>query len=689
MTDFLRRLYEFETKAKRPRFVLYCLTYTVCTAYASVGVLLLGQSQSSALYQTAVIAVVIMFVVPVLYCSAQVHAARVSASRNRRRFAARLRAASRRPLSPIFVKDLYLVVAVSITFWLAPLVFSHLSYYVANGFRSLLRTPALLLFILVAADCFVNAIAAVLGRNRPVQSLSDALYRYHSGNTALWFTTVSISYLIGITYAFACIAVGVQEHYIIVGGSLLIVLSLMVIPSIHAATAPDRSVRVLPQYVLWFRSANRLVIPSLVLFASLSAGVAVIRERSAFTEPDLTLFTFHDAILPIANTLAITNELHIDGTSSPEIQAAREFFSVGIHDLKQMSNKSAIEAFRLSIAQHPSASAYLNLGFAWGFDDQFSSAEEAFKSGLDWAQGNPSREAALRLGIVYVYEFRGDYRRALPECETASSLLEKAGNKTLVGLSLSTLSAIYRSVGNLEAAMVAAQRALQAASRRSDLLGAGLAHLVLAQSYESTGLLERAEGEFQESIQTFGLAGSPSLQAAVFDRKGLFYLLSWDRPEAARDSFERANSLALKENDVRGQIEALLGLSMVSTRILDPDRASKEAHRALDLMTEVSIRRRYQGYAFLRLADVEDVRGNESAAVNIYRSAYDSFEGADDTRGLGEALSGMAASHEKQARISEALAEFQQAKAIFDEIGDHAGLTRTEKQIQVLQKQLR
>jgi DNA-binding NtrC family response regulator len=330
------------------------------------------------------------------------------------------------------------------------------------------------------------------------------------------------------------------------------------------------------------------------------------------------------------------------------------------------------------------AQALNGLGLVCLTDSDWAGAQRAFVQAHELLRDN---DAPLLRGSLYINQaigpqLQGQWRESVELLEKALAPLEEARQPRLRSNARSNLGFSLMRLGEWKAAQAAFEQALTEARACEALL-------VEASTLESLGELHYLQGDFVTGENYLQKSGEFLQSLRVGFNEAQFYLtqgrcrLLAERPDEAQQSFQASLEICERMGDPRGQAAARLWLIEACLA----DGQPKEAER---LLTEVRSEVERMALTPL-LAHLKEVAGhlarlaqNETEAVKYFNRAItlwemleDQYRGAVANFHLGQAcvLAG---------ETERALATLEKAQSIFQTLGAHPMLARTEAALKLV-----
>src|SRR5579864_4476191 len=351
--------------------------------------------------------------------------------------------------------------------------------------------------------------------------------------------------------------------------ALVLVVAATLLLALTFAPRPIRQSRILKplcHHRVLFLAFDLIVVS---LGASSRIAASHLADRLSFEDdrgpgPD-TIGT------PVATTTAIALELERTTATAIQKRAALAHFSAAEPFLRERDYTRAIPEYRASLATLPTQSAYLNLGIALRYTDEFNAAIAALTSGLARAR----RAGTCRFEANFIYQLggvdyaRGQRKEAEPYLSRARALFQKCSDKTAEADALLSLASLYRLTGRQDQARALPAQAEALYRQSSNVLG--LANVALYQGVNLVG-----KGNCQEAFTRFTLIDHLAGQARA--RIAIGSCLALRKPAEAERELRAARRLAVSSDQMEIQGAAIIALAQLLSR----ERRFTEAHEVAD-----------------------------------------------------------------------------------------------------------
>jgi tetratricopeptide (TPR) repeat protein len=145
--------------------------------------------------------------------------------------------------------------------------------------------------------------------------------------------------------------------------------------------------------------------------------------------------------------------------------------------------------------------------------------------------------------------------------------------------------------------------------------------------------------------------------------------------EKAVETLRDARAVRTEEN-----VRALLSLGAAQFYLGHLDRARRSYRRAADLAARLLLHG-LRGRALTGLAQIERARARPDAAAELLSRAHDALALAEDLAEMSRALSNLGVVRREQGRFHDAVAAFERALRIREQIGDRRGRGATREEM--------
>ncbi|MBP9112867.1 MAG: tetratricopeptide repeat protein, partial [Polyangiaceae bacterium] len=237
-----------------------------------------------------------------------------------------------------------------------------------------------------------------------------------------------------------------------------------------------------------------------------------------------------------------------------------------------------------------------------------------------------------------VHWIKGDYAKALECTSRALTMRKKLGDKRSISLSLNNLALVYQDSGQYKLALEALESALAIRRETNDMVG------VIA-TLNNLGTVAQDQREDQKALTLF--AEALQLAKDLGDRGRMAMILT-----NMGESRTRLNQTQAAITDLQQ--------SLAITEELGDRFGHAEALRAM-------------GKAYVGMGDVMRGRDSVERAIKTFRTIGSRVHVGVSLRALGEVL----ASFPDREMATTALTHIEEARVIFEEIGNELELART------------
>jgi hydrogenase-4 transcriptional activator len=324
------------------------------------------------------------------------------------------------------------------------------------------------------------------------------------------------------------------------------------------------------------------------------------------------------------------------------------------------------------------------LGLVCLTESDWQGAQRAFAQAHEFL---PVGEAPLLRGSLFINQaigpqLQGHWRESVGLLEQAIAPLEEARQPRLLSNARSNLGYSLMRLGEMNSAQIVFEQALTEARACEALL-------VEASTLESLGELHYVQGDFSVG-ETYLQKSWDILQAIrVGFNEAQFHLtrgrcrLIEDQPEAALASFQASLEICERMGDPRGQATARLWL-------MEACLAGGRHQEALQLQTIVRSEVERMALTPL-LAHLKELSGHlallaqqETEAVRYFRRAAALWDMLEDQYRMAVASFHLGQACGRAGDAEHALAALEKAQSIFQAVGAHPLLTRTEAAIKLV-----
>ena len=355
-----------------------------------------------------------------------------------------------------------------------------------------------------------------------------------------------------------------------------------------------------------------------------------------------------------------------------EIRFAQEHYAAA-HTLALRSSNDLLQAQALN-----------GLGMVCLTESDWNGAQRAFEQGRELL---PDGEAPLLRGSLLINQaigpqLQGRWRESVELLEQAIAPLQEARQSRLLSNARSNLGYSLMRLGELKRAQTAFEQTLTEARACEALL-------VEASTLESLGELFFVQGDFAEG-ELYLQKSWEILQAIhVGFNEAQFHLtqgrcrLMEEKPEDALASFQASLEICERMGDPRGQATARLWLieaHLVCGRQAEALRLQTEVRSEVERMalTPLLAHRKELSGHFALLSQ------NEIEAVKYFSRAVTLWEMMEDQDRMAIASFYLGQAYLLTGEAERALTALDKAQCIFQQLGNHPMLTRTETALKLV-----
>jgi tetratricopeptide (TPR) repeat protein len=261
-----------------------------------------------------------------------------------------------------------------------------------------------------------------------------------------------------------------------------------------------------------------------------------------------------------ATQAALDEELK--GAPAETGSQARAYFSAGERDLAGRRYGDAAASYERSVRAVPTASGYLNLAISLLYLEEFQSAEDAFRSGIQIAQrrGNDRMEGAYLDGLGRAALGLGQVESALGCHRAALEIHTQVGNPLGRANAHANIGDAYMAQARLEEALVAHREAFALYTRLGNLLGRANTLNRIGHVYSRLGRQDEAMRAFQEALSLDTRIANALGRARDLDGIASAYLAQGrerEALEALRESRAISREIAGAAGDARATDRAI------------------------------------------------------------------------------------------------------------------------------------
>jgi len=436
------------------------------------------------------------------------------------------------------------------------------------------------------------------------------------------------------------------------------------------------------------------------------SGLDALYEQHLLTEPARGRYRFHDLIRERARALAGADQ---ESGRREELERLLAYYqhtaaiAEGLlarrtRTRPSLAHPAVPPAAAPSMAERPQALAWVRTERA----NILACLDHAART------GQLTRAVALTAGIAALLRHDGPWTDAITRHTAAAEAAAQLGDRLSEASALYEVGTMRRLTGDYHGAAKALGAALSISEDLGDHPGQANALCELGTMRRQTGdyegaakALESAIGIYNDTGDRLGEADAfqqlGTVRHAIGDSRGAIeaYETALGISQDAGDSLGQADALrqlaAIDENIQRGAkaLEVTLGiysdlghrpgqatnlcyLGMLKRMIGDYQGAAKALEKALALCRDLCDRGG-EVQSLNELGMLHQARGDLERASELHQKALDLSREIASPWDEAHALAGLGRCALEAGRIAEAQADFQQAHAIFQRIGDRAG----------------
>jgi tetratricopeptide (TPR) repeat protein len=159
-----------------------------------------------------------------------------------------------------------------------------------------------------------------------------------------------------------------------------------------------------------------------------------------------------------------------------------------------------------------------------------------------WQLTGDRLEVAKRLDVIAkFYWLRGEYPKALEYAQQAASACEALNDRVCKGLAVTSLSLIYKEIGQYQKAIDYFQQLPSLFPDTPEMTSSALTSI--GQSYGELGQNQKAFDYYNQALSFWRTRGDVVEQARRLDFIASFYLVNLGENQKAIDSLKQANAL--------------------------------------------------------------------------------------------------------------------------------------------------
>lgn len=260
---------------------------------------------------------------------------------------------------------------------------------------------------------------------------------------------------------------------------------------------------------------------------------------------------------------------------------------------------------------------------------------DAARTLLTRAAASPAFDAALAYRLGMIDHLRADLAAALAAYRRGADHGEPAADAAIC---TAMAAAVHWLRGDRDACAAAADRALEQAAALGDPRALAAAHTVLAMLAAVDGDGRANDAHYLRALEHADRAGDVVQQIRIRCNRA-----SHRHSEGAYDDALAELEVAVRLADLTGFAPfAALALSNRAETLIRLGRLEEAADAAADATARWEALGSRIGYGHTRLAEIQVLRGNRTAAAATFRRAIALAEQSGDAQGLGTARSGLA-----------------------------------------------
>ena len=276
-----------------------------------------------------------------------------------------------------------------------------------------------------------------------------------------------------------------------------------------------------------------------------------------------------------------------------------------------------------------------------------------------------------------IYYRTGEFGKAIEAFEKALSAAQKSGDREIIGVVYGNLGTVYWSKGDYDAAIDVQQKSHEMAEAIGDLNMKATALGNLAIIHKEQGDIERVTEEIKQIISLYQEAGNRPLEALAHHNLGVAYRDMGDYATAL-DTLQTALKMSQEIGDKALEASVLNNMGTFEWEIGSDDSAANHMNRSLQLSKEVGESELVS--RCLRLLGRIHLNDNVPAALEYYNKAIEMDRESGGKLSLHASLGELGDLYTKRNDLDDALAAYQEALSIGEELQHHAdiGFTLTK-----------
>lgn len=267
------------------------------------------------------------------------------------------------------------------------------------------------------------------------------------------------------------------------------------------------------------------------------------------------------------------------------------------------------------------------------------------------------------MGVVY-FSLR-NYDKALETYEKALAVRREINDNAGVGRLLNNIGFVYREKGEDSQALKYFQQAVAMLESIGDQKSVGRIYGFMGELYQKQGAETKALEAYEKGLAAAKVAEDKTGQLEALSYLGDAYYESGENAKA-QSSYEQALAFYQEAEDRAGEGKITIGLGKVYDRLGDSRKAKAVLLEALSINKELGDRAVIAAN-MNALGEVYYSSGDYSIALNYHQLALDNLPNKEDQNAVAVAYQGIGDSLYQLKQYPEALANLEQALAIYQE----------------------
>jgi tetratricopeptide (TPR) repeat protein len=263
--------------------------------------------------------------------------------------------------------------------------------------------------------------------------------------------------------------------------------------------------------------------------------------------------------------------------------------------------------------------------------------------------------------------YLGNYNASIEAAKRALSLDQITGDRYWQGIVLGNLAYTYREIGEPGDSLAAARAALGIAQSIRDQIGIDFDLGTMAAAHMARGEFEQALNLYYRAVDECGKQPYPEAEANDWLGLGDIYTQLGDA-DRARQAFERAVLFSEKAHDSADELNAFGFLGDLELQRHHPKEAEEYYRRGL-ITAQAQQLLPEETFLLVQLGEAEAAAGNHALAMTAVQKGLDIAESISELSGEGRAFQALGDLYASAGQPAQASAQYRKAYRIWSQEG--------------------